>query len=343
MAGDTINAIELKQLVKWNVIRLEEVIAIEGPSGCGKSEVIAQAVEEADAMLCDIRLGQYDSVDLRGIPDTNKKTGQTVWYPPSTMPFIGNDAFPDDKIIVIFLDELGSATAPVFGVCYQLLNEFRIGEHVLKPNVRIVCALNRSSDRGITNRMPFPLANRMTWFEMAVSVDAWCDWASRVGVPGVIIAFIRWKKLEALHTYNPDSPEKVVATPRTWMKAVKYFMSDMPETLKRKSMNGAIGAGVATFFWGFHDTWSKVLPIKSIIKDPMGVELPTEESLIYATAVNVSTEMTTKNIGSLYRFLCRLKPEYAILAVQMAVARDENLIDAPEYIDFSQRYRVVFQ
>jgi len=27
----------------------------------------------------------------------------------------------------------------------------------------------------------------------------------------------------------------------------------------------------------------------------------------------------------------------------MAVARDENLIDAPEYIDFSQRYRVVFQ
>lgn len=38
--------------------------------GCvvGKSEGIAQLAAENDAVLCDIRLSQYDSVDLRGFP-----------------------------------------------------------------------------------------------------------------------------------------------------------------------------------------------------------------------------------------------------------------------------------
>ncbi len=36
------------------------------------------------------------------------------------------------------LDELTSAERDVFGVAYQFINERRVGEHILMPNVRIV-------------------------------------------------------------------------------------------------------------------------------------------------------------------------------------------------------------
>ena len=107
---DIIDIPTLKEFVKDVVIGLEEPVMIVGETGCGKSEGIAQAVEEADAILCDIRLGQYDSVDMRGFPGVDKTTGLTVWHAPSTLPFVGNDLFPDDKTIVLFLDELTSAT-----------------------------------------------------------------------------------------------------------------------------------------------------------------------------------------------------------------------------------------
>ena len=337
----TIDINQLKTIVKDVVIDLEEPVMIEGGTGIGKSEAIAQACAENDAIIVDVRLGQYDSVDLRGFPGVDKATGQTVWYAPKTLPFVGNDEFPDDKIIVLFLDELTSATPPVFAVAYQLINDFCIGEHVLKPNVRIIAAGNRASDRGVVNRMPIPLCNRMTWFGLGHSVQVWCEYAQSVGVPAMFIAFMNFRK-NLLHTFDSEKPEKVVATPRTWMKAVKYYQSPMAHDLKVAAMKGAVGDGPVDEFWGFHDIWHKVVPVKTIIADPTGCPVPDEESMKYATAVSVSGAMKKSNMTPLYTFMKRMDPEYVILAMQLAVSRDKTLFEVNEFIDFSKRYRVVF-
>lgn len=339
---DVIDIPTLKQVVKRIVIDLEETVMIEGESGAGKSEAIAQAVEEAGAMLVDVRLGQYDSVDMRGFPGVDKATAQTTWYPPSTLPFVGNPNFPTDKVIVIFFDEMTSASPPVFANAYQLTNDHSLGEHVLMPNVRIICAGNRSKDRGVVNRMPAPLCNRMTWFELKTSVKAWCEYAQSIGVPPMFVAFMNFRK-NLLHTFDSEAPAKVFATPRTWMKAVKYYQSDLPDQLKRSAMQGAVGEGPANEFWGFHDVWHKVLPIKTIMADPLGCKLPDEESMKYATAVSVSGAMNAKNTSTLYSFLKRMDAEYVILAWTLALARDKQLFEHDAMIDFSKRYRVVFQ
>ena len=77
----------------------------------------------------------------------------------------GNPLFPADRPILLFLDELPSASIPVMAVHYQLMNKRRAGEHKLVDNVRIVCAGNRGDDRGVMNRMPLRLCNRLSWFE----------------------------------------------------------------------------------------------------------------------------------------------------------------------------------
>lgn len=96
---------QLKTAIKEIVVRLDKPILVRGGFGIGKSQAVEQAVDELDspkalqallgkdcpytgAILVDIRLSQYDSVDLRGFPQADKKTGTAIWYPPSTFPFI---------------------------------------------------------------------------------------------------------------------------------------------------------------------------------------------------------------------------------------------------------------
>ena len=353
-----LNPTDMAALITHVAIKLNEPIMIVGRLGSAKSAVtngVARALDNKlvlddllgddntyeGCVVCDIRLGQYESVDLRGFPGVNKATGFTVWHAPSTMPFVGNDDFPDDKIILLFLDELTSAQPSVFAIGYQLINERRIGEHFLKPNVRIVAAGNREDDKGIVNRMPMPLCNRMTWAEMIVDHRGWSEWAQDQGIHPIIIAYINFKPMN-LMTYDPSKAEKVVATLRTWEKAAKYFVDKMPDNVKWSAIKGAIGEGNAIELQAFQNVWLKVTPIKAIIADPDGVPLPSAADMRFATAVSVSGAMSAKNIDALYTFMKRMPAEMVVLAWQLAVKRDQSLYKTPSFIDFTKRYRSVF-
>lgn len=312
-------------LVENVAIGMNHPVMIWGPPGCGKSEGIQQLVTRLKATLVDVRLSQYDSVDLRGFPGISKETDLTCWHPPSTMPFEGNDAFPDDRPIVLFLDEVNSASPSVLAVAYQLVNEKRVGEHKLKPNVHIVAAGNRETDRGVTTRMPLPLANRFDHVEVGVDVDAWCLWAQDTGLPPEGVAFFQFRK-PLLNTFDPSKPDKAFATPRSVEKMLRYWMSDMREDVKMAAMAGAVGDGVAAEFWGFLDVWGKIIPIKDILKDPTGAPIPepSEMGMMYATAVNVSGNMEGKTIKPLYTYLKRMPPEFVVLAWSLLIQRTKH-------------------
>lgn len=372
-----LNLEDTSSLVKHVAIRLNQPVMIRGRFGIGKSAIINQVQRDLDqvgaledllgeankydvpfvndnleletktvtmdgCVIADVRLAQYESVDLRGFPGVNKKTGYTVWHAPATLPFVGNDEWPDDKIILLFLDEITSATPPVFSVAYQLINERRVGEHVLKPNVRIVCAGNREDDQGVVNRMPMPLCNRLTWVEAIVNHKTWGEWAQGVGIDPVCIAFIHFKP-SLLMTYEPGKAEKVVATPRTWEKAAAYYVdTKMSEEIKWAAVMGAIGDGPAAEFRAFITIWRKVTPIKDIIANPDKVPVPTEADMRYATAVSVSGAMEDKTVDALYKFLQRMPAEMMVLAWQLASKRVPALYKTPQFMDFTKRYRSVF-
>lgn len=336
----TIN--EAKDMIQYVAVDMAEPVMLWGQPGVGKSEAVAQVARDDDnSPLVDIRLSQYDAVDLRGIPVPHDN-GLTVWHAPSTLPFVGNDAFPDDKRIYLFLDEINSAANSVAAVAYQLINDRGVGEHRLKDNVVVIAAGNRESDRGVTNRMPTPLANRFTHAEIGVDVTAWCEYAQDVGLPPVGIAFMQFRK-PLLSTFDPSKPDKAFATPRTWVKALRYHMSGMPQVTKSAAMAGAVGEGPASEFLGFVEVWQSIVPIEDIIKDPTGVALPDELSTRYATSVNVSGSLAVDTADQLHRFLKRLDPEYVVLAWQLAIKRDEALFTTDAFMDFSKAYHAVFK
>lgn len=342
---EIIDTEQLQEIVKHTVMRLDEPVMIHGRSGYGKSAVINQVAEEMGAVLVDCRLGQYETVDLRGSLGVGREgvtKGMTVWYPPSTLPFIGNDAFPDDVPIILFLDELTSAMTPVLGVAYQLINDRRIGEHVLKPNVVIICAGNLDDDRGIVVRMPMPVNNRMTHYKLIVSPTALVAYLQSVGAPRTFLGFLQFRK-ELISTYNPEAPEKVFASPRTIEKAIKYWTDpDLPDWLKEKSIGGACGVGWRRELYAYAAIERNVIPLREILANPTGVPLPDELSLCWATAMNVSGSMKLSNVAPLQKFIARLDVEFQIMIWTLANRRDDSLSESPEFIQFVKRHRDVF-
>ena len=329
--------------VKHTAVAEGEPCFFWGPPGCGKSEGMALAAKEMDADLVDIRLGQYDSVDLRGFPGIDAASGTTVWHMPSTLPFVGNPKFDPERKKLIFLDEANACTSAVAGVAYQLVQEGRVGEHVLQPNTYIVAAGNREGDKGVTNKQPLPLANRFTHFEVGPDAESWIMWAAtQPRIPAELIAFLQFRK-PLISTFDPTLPAKAFATPRTWEKAAKYFTSTtMPESLKDASIEGAIGEGPAAEFRGFCKVISSMPSMAAIEADPLGVPVSEKPEVRWAVAIGIAGEMKPGNTAAFCQYLDRMDPEFSILAWQLGLRRNETLIGTPEFIKMSRVHQAIF-
>ena len=337
----------MKEAIKQIVIRKNRPCIFIGPSGCGKTEGADQVGIEEDIFLARFLLGQYDSVDMKGTPWVRTRDGyqDTVWHPASTLPFEGNPAFPDDRIILLHFDEATSGTVPVLGIMYQLTQERRVGEHKLKDNVRIMLSGNRESDKGIVNRFPMPLCNRLTWYELQPTVQAFSLHAQKIGVDPVCVAFLNWQKTK-LHTFDPKSPDKVFATPRSWVTAMEYYSdTKMSAALKEASISGSIGAGVCAEFYAFVEHWrmiAKLMP--SILKTPDKAEVPTEPSMQYAVAMSISGSMKDNHTCTAYNtYLKRMPPEFMVMAWSLAMARDDNLREMDAFMVFAETNKALWR
>lgn len=331
-----LNITKVQQLLQAVAISQHEPVMLWGQPGAGKSEAVQQLALANNAELVDIRLSQYDSVDLRGIPVP--QDGFTVWHAPSTLPFIGNPSFPDDRLILLFLDEINAAAPSVAAVAYQLINDRRVGEHVLKSNVRVIAAGNRESDRGVTNRMPTPLANRFTHVEVEVDADTWIEWALDNGVHPIFTAFFKFRPA-LITTFDPAKPDKAFATPRTWAKAAKYYCSDMPRDVMDAAIAGAVGMGPGAEFTGFTSIWQDMPDLDKLIKDPLKAALPDGVGMSYAVTVGLSGKMTLKNVDAVHTYLDRLSPEYVVCAWTLALRRDKTLATTDTFVDkYAKKY-----
>lgn len=331
------------ELVEHIAIKQNQPVMLWGAPGVGKSQGMAALFRQLGGHLVDIRLSQYDSVDLRGIPIHDTATGQTVWCPPSTLPFKGNPNFSPDGLIGLFLDELCGASTATAAVAYQLVNDRAVGEHQLMDNVRIVAASNRDGDRGAQNRMPLPLANRFTHVEIGTDVAGWCFWAQAAGIDPMGIAFMHFRK-DRLNTFDPTKPDKAFATERTWEKALRVYADpSIPSHLKQAAMAGQIGDGPSAEFWGFVDVVAKLPNMAAIERDPLGTTMPEEASTRWATAVAVSGHLSAKNAKPLHEYLKRMDVEYIVLAWQLALRRDDSLYATPQYLDMAKQFSAVFR
>jgi hypothetical protein len=217
-----------------------------GPPGIGKSELVESITQELGGAMIDLRLGQMEPTDIRGIPFYNKDNGKMDWAEPIDLP---SEEFASEyPIVVLFLDEMNSAAPSVQAAAYQLILNRRIGKYKLPKTVVVVAAGNRESDKGVTFRMPTPLANRFIHQEMRVDFPSWQEWAVQNKIHKDVVGYLSFAKQD-LYDFDAKSSSRAFATPRSWT-----FVSQLLEDESGDDdtiMNlvaGTVGEGLAVKF-----------------------------------------------------------------------------------------------
>jgi hypothetical protein len=266
-------------------IQTRRPVFLWGPPGIGKSDIVKQIGEDAGREVVDVRLALWEPTDIKGIPYYNADKGAMVWAPPSELP-----TDPESKAI-IFLDELNSAPPAVQAAAYQLILNRRVGTYKLPDGVDVVAAGNREGDRGVTYRMPTPLANRFIHLEAKVDFDDWQDWATLNKIHAEVVGYVAFAKQD-LYDFDPKSASKSFATPRSWS-----FVSDLLhdddcdiDTL-HNLIAGAIGDGLAIKFMAHRKIASK-LPKAEDILDGKVKDLKVKEvSAMYSLTTSLCYEL----------------------------------------------------
>jgi MoxR-like ATPase len=308
---------------------------IWGPCGVGKSQIVFQVADDTQCEFRDVRAGQLDPVDLRGLPRI--ASHQTEWAPPKFLPTSGNG--------ILFLDELTSAPQMTQAACYQLVLDRRLGEYVLPDGWVVIAAGNPASERGVHFSMPRPLRNRFVHLNLEADLPEWCRWAVRAGIRSEIIAFLRFKPA-LLHDADATSDQNAWPTPRSWEMAsnvLKGVAGIWAAETEAQLLEGTIGPAATAEFVGFLRLFRQLPSIDEILLNPTSAPLPDEPSAQIAIATALGRAMSDQSVAKGLTYLDRMPTEMRVLAMRDAAARDRAITSTPEFVRFGVEHAEVIQ
>jgi len=321
-----------------------------GPPGIGKSDIVGQITKQLkNSHLIDVRLSLWEPTDIKGIPYYSANDNTMAWAPPQELPTEEFAAQFDN--IVLFLDEMNSAAPAVQAAAYQLILNRRVGQYKLPDNVLIVAAGNREADKGVTYRMPAPLANRFVHVELAVNFDDWFAWAVENKIHNDVVGYLTFSKKD-LYDFDPKSPSRSFATPRSWSFVSELLEDDDDENTTTDLVSGSVGEGLAVKFMA-HRKVASTMPNPTEILDGKVKEMKTKEiSAMYSLTVSLCYELkeaSDKNdkkfddkVNNFLRFaMDNFETELVVMGIKLALTQYSLPIDPDEvecFDEFHERF-----
>jgi hypothetical protein len=293
--------------------------------------------------VIDIRLSLWDPTDIKGIPYFDSTINKMVWAPPSELP--DEQMASQYKNVILFMDEMNSAAPAVQAAAYQLVLNRRVGTYKLPDNVLIVAAGNREADKGVTYRMPAPLANRFIHLEMKVDFDDWFDWATANRIHKDVAGFLQFSKKD-LYDFDPKSNSRSFATPRSWT-----FVSDLladddgDENTLADLISGGVGEGLAIKFMAHRKVSGKLPNPSDILKGKVKKMDTKEISAMYSLTVSLCYELkdaADKNakdwnnqVNCFFEFMMNnFETELVVMGTKLALTQYQLPLDPDEITCF---------
>jgi len=260
-----------------------------GPPGIGKSELVAEIAAELGGHMIDLRLGQMEPTDIRGIPFYNKDSGKMDWAEPVDLPT--KEFASQYPIVVLFLDEMNSAAPSVQAAAYQLILNRRVGKYFLPENVVLVAAGNRESDKGVTYRMPTPLANRFIHQEMRVDFASYQEWAVNNNIHKDVVGYLTFAKQD-LYDFDPKSASRAFATPRSWTFVSQILEDeDGDDDTIMNLIAGTVGEGLAVKFMAHRKVAGRMPKPEDILSGKEKDLNVKEVSAMYSLVISMCYEL----------------------------------------------------
>jgi len=239
---------------------------LHGRPGVGKTEVVRTLAERIGAELVDIRLTTIEPQDLRGLPYYDHDRKQTVWYRPEDLP---DDP---DRPAILFLDELTAASPYLQPTVYGLLQERRVGRHLLPDSTFIVAAGNTVDDGAIAYEMGTALSDRLIHMQVQATARDWLErYAVDRGIHPSVTAFLRARP-DLLDT-TEDSMRRgdiIACTPRSWERVSRIVSAVDSRAMRDVMIAGTVGAAAGAEFMAVADEIAALVAVDDLIATPRG-------------------------------------------------------------------------
>ena len=282
----TVGPNEAKRAIR-KCIKIQRPVFLWGPPGIGKSDIVKQIGDEQNRRVIDIRLSLWEPTDIKGVPYYNSQLNTMCWAAPAELP-----TDPEDNSI-LFLDELNSAAPATQAAAYQLVLNRRVGTYILPKNVSIVAAGNRDTDKGVTYRMPSPLANRFLHLELRVDYEDWHAWAVTNRVHEQVVGYLGFSKQD-LYDFDPRGSSRAFATPRSWSFVSDLLKDDdLAEHTLTDLISGAVGEGLAVKFMAHRKVAKQMPKPEDILNGKIKKSDIKEISAMYSLSTSMCYELQT--------------------------------------------------
>ena len=319
-------------------------IFLWGPPGIGKSDIVHQIGYGMDAHVIDVRLSLWEPTDIKGIPYYAANDNSMQWAAPAELPTM--ELAKKHKWIILFLDEMNSAAPAVQAAAYQLILNRKVGQYTLPDNVLIVAAGNREADKGVTYRMPAPLANRFVHLELAVDFDDWFQWAVDNSQHKDVVGYLQFAKKD-LYDFDPRSPSRSFATPRSWSFVSELLDDEDDEETLTDLVSGSVGEGLAVKFMAHRKVTSQMPNPTDILSGKVKELKATEISAMYSLTVSLCYELKEahdKNsskfddmVNNFLRFaMDNFETELVVMGIKLALTQYALPIDPDEVACFDE-------
>ncbi len=235
---------------------------LHGRPGVGKTQIVQQMADRMDARLFDLRLTTIEPQDLRGLPYYDHATKRTVWYRPEDL--------PEEGPAVLFLDELTAASPYLQPTVYGLLQERRVGRHLLPESVFVVAAGNAVEDGAVAYEMGTALSDRLVHMTVRAQATDWLDnFAVPRGLHPAVTAFIRVRP-DLLETTEAalERGQMIAATPRSWERVSRILRSVTDRRVRNVMVAGTVGEAVAADFAIVADDVAATVQVGEMLAHP---------------------------------------------------------------------------
>ena len=215
-----------RKFVEWNKTTEEE-----------KKDILENP--EKYFVFIDIRLSEFDSSDIKGLPvfADDKKTIE--WKIPTWAKLTSLE----NSDGILFFDEINLAPTLVQGSCYKIIYDRIINEEKLNKEWFVLGAGNLDSDNAFTHTLPSPLKDRGG--EVELSPPHTKDWIMDYAIPNKfdsrIVGYLSWKE-SSLRKVDSNDGQKFT-TERGWDR-LNSLTKDTPLSDMDMIVKSAIGEGM---------------------------------------------------------------------------------------------------
>ena len=334
----TVTASQLKPALRA-CIEAHQSSVILGHSGIGKSEIVQQLGVEINAIVVLFDVSGKQPVDVAGPPIIVEVDGVkfSTFATPKFFHDLNALAKREDRIIILFIDEITSADLPTLRTCYPIVNQNELpGGYKLDPRIHVIATGNLPTSGTGVRALPTAITSgRVAQFILEFDAAAWRIWARGAAIDYRFRGFADWRP--ALINCFDGAVRGPQSTPRSIVRYSKIAAQLTPPGVehtredietRRHCGEALVGEGVAAEVEHFLKVASSLPKRDSILRHPDTTRVPevsTEVDVLYALTVSLAHTVRPETADPIFKYVSRFPGEFQQLFVSDAIARTPSL------------------